>query len=214
MSPRARLSPACIAGCCPKFRLEAHRADARIGRVQRLEHRNVPSVEAVVYVHDLERPAELLERSESAPVQLRERARLVEEGDDDRELRRHVLTGASVGAANDSAFDIRAGAYRFPGGGLHSRRGLARGRSDRAPEVWHGSPWMATSVIVVADEPELLATYLPEGAQFAFANGHDWPHPGPGGRLAGHGCSCCSGPGGLRRVALLGRPARDFAAGT
>ena len=35
-------------------------------------------------------------------------------------------------------------------------------------EVWRGSPWMAVSLIVVADEPDLLATYLPEGAPFVF----------------------------------------------
>jgi hypothetical protein len=39
-------------------------------------------------------------------------------------------------------------------------------------EVWRGSPWMASSVVVVADEPDLLATYLPKGAEFAFAHGH------------------------------------------
>ena len=39
-------------------------------------------------------------------------------------------------------------------------------------EVWRGSPWMASSVVVVADEPDLLATYLPNGAEFAFVHGH------------------------------------------
>src|SRR5262245_55993348 len=58
-------------------------------------------------------------------------------------------------------------------------------------------PWMATSVIVVADEPELLATYLPEGAMFAFADGHPLgPHPWSG-RAAwqGHGVLMLQRPG-------------------
>jgi len=64
-------------------------------------------------------------------------------------------------------------------------------------EVWHGRPWMGTSVVVVADEPGLLATYLPEGAEFAFAEGHDLgPHPWAG-RPAwqGHGVLMLQRPG-------------------
>ena len=45
-------------------------------------------------------------------------------------------------------------------------------------EVWRGLPWLATTVVVISDERELLATYLPEGAPFAFAAEHPLnPHP-------------------------------------
>jgi hypothetical protein len=65
-------------------------------------------------------------------------------------------------------------------------------------EVWRGSPWMAVSVIVVADEPDLLATYLPEGATFAFpARKHGLgPHPWQGrGAWEGHGVLMLQRPG-------------------
>ena len=39
-------------------------------------------------------------------------------------------------------------------------------------EVWHCHPRMASSVIVVSDDPGLLVTYLPEGAAFVFADDH------------------------------------------
>jgi hypothetical protein len=64
-------------------------------------------------------------------------------------------------------------------------------------EVWRGHPWMATSVHVVVDEPGLLATYLPEGAGFAFAEDHPLgPHPWNG-RPAwqGHGVLMLQRPG-------------------
>lgn len=65
-------------------------------------------------------------------------------------------------------------------------------------EVWHGHPWMASHVIVVSDEPGLLATYLPEGTEFTFAR-HDHPlgkHPWEG-RSAweGHGVLMLQRPG-------------------
>lgn len=48
-------------------------------------------------------------------------------------------------------------------------------------EVWRGRPWMATTVVIVADEPDLVATYLPEGAPFVFAARHPLgPHPWEG----------------------------------
>jgi hypothetical protein len=65
-------------------------------------------------------------------------------------------------------------------------------------EVWRGSPWMAVSVIVVADGPDLLVTYLPEGAEFAFAaDGHGLgPHPWQGrGAWNGHGVLMLQRPG-------------------
>jgi hypothetical protein len=65
-------------------------------------------------------------------------------------------------------------------------------------EVWRGSPWMAVSVIVVADERELLATYLPHGAEFAFpAEDHGLgPHPWLGrDAWQGHGVLMLQRPG-------------------
>jgi hypothetical protein len=65
-------------------------------------------------------------------------------------------------------------------------------------KVWRGSPWMAVSLIVVADEPELLATYLPPGAQFVFPAGDHGlgPHPWHGrGGWQGHGVLMLQRPG-------------------
>jgi Protein of unknown function (DUF402) len=65
-------------------------------------------------------------------------------------------------------------------------------------EVWRERPWMGVSVIVVSDEPDLLATYLPEGASFAFPGaGHPLgPHPWEGrGTWEGHGVLMLQRPG-------------------
>ena len=40
-----------------------------------------------------------------------------------------------------------------------------------------GRCWAAFPVVVVRDEPELLATYIPEGTPFSFPDG-DWPIEG------------------------------------
>jgi len=73
---------------------------------------------------------------------------------------------------------------------------------------------MATVVVVVADVPDLLATYLPEGAQFAFADGHPLgPHPWSG-RPAwqGHGVLMLQRPGESYAVwHFWDGPQRDFA---
>ena len=70
-------------------------------------------------------------------------------------------------------------------------------------EVWHGRPWMGTVVYVVNDGPELLVTYLPEGAPFAFPDG-DWPggrHPWDGrGAWSGHGVLMLQRPGEAHAV--------------
>ena len=63
-------------------------------------------------------------------------------------------------------------------------------------EVWRGVPWCASPVVVVEDRPELLVTYLPEEAPFAFPPSADGrPHPW-------HGRSGWSGHG----VLVLRRP--------
>ena len=62
-------------------------------------------------------------------------------------------------------------------------------------------PWCATTVVVVADEPDLLASFLPEGAPFVFAHEHPLgDHPWLG-RPAwqGHG------------VLMLQRPEESYA---
>jgi hypothetical protein len=68
-------------------------------------------------------------------------------------------------------------------------------------EVWHGRPWMACVNLVVADEPDLLVTYLPEAAEFAFANVPELgKHPWAGrGAWTGHG------------VLMLQRPRDSYA---
>ncbi|HET7170537.1 MAG TPA: DUF402 domain-containing protein [Gaiellales bacterium] len=45
-------------------------------------------------------------------------------------------------------------------------------------ETWRGRLLSAIPVLVVCDEPALLAVYVPEGAPFAFPPG-DWPTPHP-----------------------------------
>jgi hypothetical protein len=77
-----------------------------------------------------------------------------------------------------------------------------RGEAIVRREVWRGTPYAALPVVVVRDEPELLAVYLPEGAPFAFNDGkwpyapHPWRHYGA---WQGHG------------VLMLQRPADAFA---
>jgi len=55
-------------------------------------------------------------------------------------------------------------------------------------ELWRDRPWTGCTVRVVADEDDLLVTYLPAGTPFAFPNG-DFPrHPWHGrGAWSGHG---------------------------
>jgi len=64
-------------------------------------------------------------------------------------------------------------------------------------EVWRGRPWMACANVVVADEPDLLATYLPEGAEFSFGELPELgPHPWAGrGAWTGHGVLMLQRPG-------------------
>ncbi|MFL5963620.1 MAG: hypothetical protein ACJ757_12090 [Gaiellaceae bacterium] len=63
-----------------------------------------------------------------------------------------------------------------------------------------GRAWLEIPVIVVRDEPDLLATYVPEGAPFHFPEG-DWPtstgrHPWHGrGTWQGHGVLMLQRPG-------------------
>jgi hypothetical protein len=73
---------------------------------------------------------------------------------------------------------------------------------------------MASTVIVVADRPDLLGTYLPEGSPFVFAAGHPLgTHPWEG-RAAwhGHGVLMLQRPGESYAVwHFWDAPERDFA---
>ena len=61
MSPRARTSPACIAGCWPKLRLKRTALIARVARVESLDRRPGAVARAVVDDDDLERARIALE---------------------------------------------------------------------------------------------------------------------------------------------------------
>jgi hypothetical protein len=67
-----------------------------------------------------------------------------------------------------------------------------------------GRSWLEVPVIVVADEPELLATYIPEGAPLRFPAG-EWPTPE--GRHPWHGKERWLGHG----VLMLQRPGESYA---
>ena len=64
-------------------------------------------------------------------------------------------------------------------------------------EIWRDRPWIASPVVVVADSPELLVTYLPEEAPFVFPpNADGRPHPWAGKRhWEGHGMLALRRPG-------------------
>jgi len=79
-----------------------------------------------------------------------------------------------------------------------------------------GRPWMEVPVIVVVDEPGLLATYIAEGAPFRFPAG-DWPspngrHPWHGKeRWLGHGVLMLQRQGEPYAIWILwAGPAREF----
>ena len=64
-------------------------------------------------------------------------------------------------------------------------------------EVWRGTPWLASPVVVVEDGPGLLATYVPEEMPLAFPPSADGrPHPWAGKeRWTGHGVLVLRRPG-------------------
>jgi hypothetical protein len=82
-------------------------------------------------------------------------------------------------------------------------------------EIWRGRPWLGTLVHVVEDRPDLLVTYLPTGAPFAFPDG-EWPggrHPWHGrGGWEGHGVLMLHRPGDVHAIWLFwSEPGRTFA---
>jgi hypothetical protein len=79
-----------------------------------------------------------------------------------------------------------------------------------------GRCWAQFPVVVVRDEPELLATYIFEGSPFTFHEG-DWPvaggrHPWAGReRWTGHGCLTLQRPDEAHAVFVFWHgPEREF----
>ena len=69
-------------------------------------------------------------------------------------------------------------------------------------EVWRGQPKVAWGGIVVSDEPDLLALYMPEGSPLRFAPDffgapHPWSHKD---RWHGHGVLQLQRPGEMHSV--------------
>ncbi len=61
-------------------------------------------------------------------------------------------------------------------------------------EIANGRPWLACPVVVVEDSPDLLVTYLPEGAPFGYLP--DSTHPWyPQSAWLGHGVLMLQRPG-------------------
>jgi Protein of unknown function (DUF402) len=84
-------------------------------------------------------------------------------------------------------------------------RGWAEGETILRREVLNdGRCWLEIPVRVVVDEPGLLATYIAEGAPFAFPEG-DWPTPD--GRHPWHDRGAWQGHG----VLMLQRPGEAHA---
>lgn len=74
-------------------------------------------------------------------------------------------------------------------------------------EVWQGRVWSGLPMFVVADQPDLLALYLPSGSEFGFGSGI-WPTPngkhpwdrGPDSKWRGHGVVHLHRPGDAHAV--------------
>ncbi len=79
-------------------------------------------------------------------------------------------------------------------------------------EVVHGLPWSELPVVVVRDERELLATYLPAGAPLSFPP-HPLVHPWRGSQTTwqGHGMLMLQRPGDAYAVFVFWHgPEREF----
>ena len=74
-----------------------------------------------------------------------------------------------------------------------------------------GRSWLEVPVVVVRDEPELLATYIPSGAPFTFPPG-PWVHPwSVHDRWEGHGVLMLQRPGDAHAVWVFWHgPEREF----
>ena len=83
-------------------------------------------------------------------------------------------------------------------------------------EVLDNGPWLGTLVMIVADSPDYLISYIPEGAPLAFPEG-DWPTPAgvhpwsDRQRWQGHGCLMIQQPGEAYAIRhFWDGPSRDF----
>lgn len=92
---------------------------------------------------------------------------------------------------------------RWGAGDLIVRRevlGLGPVTATGPKPPWHGRPWEGLPVYVVDDSDEQLVTYIPEGAEMGFVEGH-WPTPDRKHpwhyktRWEGHGCLMLQRPG-------------------
>jgi hypothetical protein len=87
------------------------------------------------------------------------------------------------------------------------------GESILRREVWRGEPKVGWGGIVVTDEPDLLALYMPGGSPLAFADDffgrpHPWSHRD---RWEGHGVLQLQRPGEMHAVWVFWEgPERDF----
>ena len=80
-------------------------------------------------------------------------------------------------------------------------------------EIWRGTPWLASPIVVVKDTAALLVTYLPEETPFAFPPSADArPHPWAGKKAwDGHGVLALRRPGEAYSVwHFWDGPARRF----
>ena len=205
--PRARESPACIAGCWPTLRLSrtartcgSRRGSARASRTSR--------------------PSSRRRRRAPRTTGRTPRASSRGAGGAPRASRaswKRVTTTESSGAPPASLSRTAVprtcvsliGSLRVHrrGGTSLSTMGWQPGEIVVHREVWRGTPWQASPVVVVEDAPELLATYIPEEAPFAFPPSADGrPHPGRG-AAAGPATACSSS--GVRA-----RPTRSGTSGT
>ena len=74
-----------------------------------------------------------------------------------------------------------------------------RGQAIVRREMLRTGPWLGTVVFVVEDRPDLLVSYLPEGAPFGFPDGN-WPTAD--GRHPWHGRSAWQGHGNVVKLLL------------
>ena len=198
----ARTHDSCVhGGMLTEVPLQTHGVNPRIGVVESLERRKGPIGGTVVDEDELERPAQSVERGGCAPVQLVDRRGLVEQRYDDGDVWPPFVLGHSRRCPQDvKLLHRRAPAYTRRLGKMAWQPGATIVRR----EVLCGRPWLGTIVVVVADEPELLASYLPEGAPFDFPNGR-WPTQN--GRHPWHGRRAWQGHG----VLMLQRPGERYA---
>ena len=163
-------------GVLAEVALEAHGVDARVGRVQALDRGPGAVGGAVVDEDQLERPA--VERRYGAPVELLDRAFLVQERDDDRE-------GGRVGHFRE--------------------RSVPAARASRSSAATSGAagPGSAGAGSSSTTPMTCSSLYMPEGGELAIAPG-DFPGGAASlerqGAWSGHGVLQLQRPGEMHAV--------------